>query len=259
MEDEPADEVLAAEMMLLPLLQDLKQIQAKKAFHHVDLSLQKCCVENSFDALENGNVCIGQYFEKSADGQPKPSAPVDMFAELRAFYELPYTGDDSFRQWDEIDKNHFRQAYRQVKDWTMQNAVLIVSTSNTLGGPDVRQHFGHEAKAIVTILEEASMEPEPNSWTFFGWNHLSKVKGFLLVGDPKQLDPIVPSTKSTPYYNEHGRQVGIGLMTRKTEQEIRSKKLTVQHRMHPDISQMPSEITYRMQLKNSPGEELDGR
>ena len=100
------------------------------------------------------------------------------------------------------------------------------------------------------MLEEPSMERESKTWSFLKWAHLAKVLSVILVGDPLQLRPQILSVLSTPALNELGRQLQVSLIARLLRAGFPSHKLTCQYRMHPDLSKVPSRMTYNGELTN---------
>ncbi|KAJ1919557.1 DEAD-box type RNA helicase [Mycoemilia scoparia] len=73
-------------------------------------------------------------------------------------------------------------------------------------------------------------------------------KRCVLVGDPNQLPPTVLSTTATEYNYEQSLFVRI-----QNRSPSLVNLLSIQYRMHPDISQFPSRLFYDSRLKDGPG------
>ena len=173
-----------------------------------------------------------------------------MFAELRAFNER-LASETPFEDWNEESRDRLKQAYSKVRNHVMKLAKIVITTSNAMGGPLIRQYFGQYATAVAVSKEEASMDIEPDTWQFLKWSNVNKVKALMCVGDILQLHPLVLSAHKSPQINGFARQLQLVLMARPLHQGFPSLQLTTQHRMHPDISAEPSRMTYQGKLKNA--------
>jgi hypothetical protein len=86
------------------------------------------------------------------------------------------------------------RAYEE-KCWDMKNKIrLLVGTAQSLFTNPLAMH-GWRAEETVTIIDEASQLTEPK--TLLGLVHSEK---YILVGDEKQLSPVVPDREEIPLF-----------------------------------------------------------
>lgn len=111
---------------------------------------------------------------------------------------------------------------RQARDAALTSAQVIVCTLGTLAkeAPDL-------PRAIHAVVDEATQAIEPAIWTVVPW-----VERLVLVGDPRQLGPVVL---------EPDNPLARSLLDRLLDPDdpaggrLPMPMLTVQHRMHADI------------------------
>jgi len=139
---------------------------------------------------------------------------------------------------------------KELSDETVKivdRAKVILSTlSNLYVNPLLEKE-----RFDVVIVEEASMAVLP---ALFYAASLSRDK-VIAVGDPRQLPPIVGS--KNPFVLKAMARDIFNVTVPNTETSESVQMLNVQHRMHPDISQIVSDLFYSSKLKN--GEEAHQR
>lgn len=112
--------------------------------------------------------------------------PVDMVKELGDVLERTKTSAPKIGPLEDRRKAKF--AFKCVVAIVYQDARVVISTNNNLGGGLVRKHFGTNAEFIVVIRVEDLKELEARGWVPVTKMACSpKVTGIILVGDHKQL------------------------------------------------------------------------
>ncbi|MCB1115027.1 MAG: AAA family ATPase [Chlamydiia bacterium] len=138
------------------------------------------------------------------------------------------------------DVTRLKESMSLVKEEEiLQSAHIIFATLSASG-----QHRVKEAQSIDTlIVDEAGQAIEAETLIPMKINP----KKCLLIGDIQQLSPIVAS--------QEGERLKFGrsLMERLIKDcEQPFSMLTTQYRMHPEISQWPSQKYYQKKLENDP-------
>lgn len=142
-------------------------------------------------------------------------------------------GEESFdARWLDLQKFHLRQAA-----W-----VLVTADSSC-------QRALHWMQASVVVADEAAQLTEPQMITATARNlTYNKLKKLILFGDHQQLGP---TALSYPV-NEFGETALRGYMGWQNERGQPYTQLTVQYRMHHEISAFVSEIFYNGTLVDDP-------
>jgi superfamily I DNA and/or RNA helicase len=97
-------------------------------------------------------------------------------------------------------------------------------------------------KFSTVIIDEATQALEPSSFVPL-MHHAERL---ILVGDQKQLGPIIPRDDSFSYVN-----YDVSLYERSVENQYPILFLDTQFRMHPDISKFSNECFYDNKIKNA--------
>jgi hypothetical protein len=130
-------------------------------------------------------------------------------------------------------------AAREARLWTDARAVLTTLTAAYFSPPLEGQRFD------IVIVEEASMAVLPS---VFYAACLAREKT-LMVGDPRQLPPIVQS--SSPYVRQAmGRSI-FEVTVPEPETSDVVAMLDTQYRMHPDIGELVSAMFYSGRLHHA--------
>ncbi len=90
------------------------------------------------------------------------------------------------------------------------------------------------------IIDEASQAMEPSCW-----NVILRAKRSFLIGDHKQLPPVVKSKEA------ENKGLSITLLDRLSGVIEHDYLLNIQYRMHPNILQFPNESFYESKLKSA--------
>lgn len=95
------------------------------------------------------------------------------------------------------------------------------------------------------MLDEASKPTEPESWNILA-NY--RPRAFIFVGDHQQLKPVV---MSRPDRNNFAGQLSISLFARIRLAGYPGIMFNEQHRMHPAIARLVSEVFYSGALRDA--------
>jgi regulator of nonsense transcripts 1 len=116
-----------------------------------------------------------------------------------------------------------------------QNADVVCCTTDTAGSPVLENLTFH-----IVVIDESTQTIEPKILIPL-LHHSRKV---VLVGDHCQLGPFVMSTKA--------KQAGlaVSLFDRLVQRGMRPIRLETQYRMHPALSEFPSNFFYEGMLRN---------
>ncbi|KAL8893970.1 MAG: hypothetical protein Q9192_004743 [Flavoplaca navasiana] len=156
---------------------------------------------------------------------------VDMFEQLRNFKAK--LDLEPLHQWDPKDKKHFAKADNFCKANEVSKTRVLACTSSALGGPLFKTHFASDPKAkIVTLMDEQSMQTEPQMWMVVRLKHLHKIILMYLSGDQRQLRPTIISTSGTPEFNEFRAQLRLSFFRRAIDSGFHYEQLTEKFRGH---------------------------
>ncbi len=110
-----------------------------------------------------------------------------------------------------------------AREAVLEGAQVIASTLGTLAraAPTL-------PKPDSAIVDEATQSIEPAIWAAIPW-----IRRLVLVGDPRQLGPVV---------REPGNPLERGLLDRMLESEVPMPMLEIQHRMRRDIQSLVDPI-----------------
>lgn len=140
------------------------------------------------------------------------------------------------------------EAMRHVEEEVVRDAKVIATTLTRAYLRDSVQ----KRRFDMVVLDEASMAPIPALWVAAGVSDHRCV----VVGDPKQLAPIVQSS-----HDDAQLWLGRYIFEASSvldEQTGALVQLNVQHRMHPAISAIPNQLVYDNSLSDGEGLENDG-
>lgn len=148
------------------------------------------------------------------------------------FYWRQYESGETL---DDGGMSAFRKATNYLRQAVLQRADAVVTT-------DIRENF-RPAIALV-LVDEAAKTSEPELWPLPAWFN---PEAYLLVGDQKQLRPVV---MSSGFENPLGDQLQLSLFNRLHLSGFMDTMLNLQHRMHPDIAALIQEVFYDNRLLN---------
>ncbi|THV05327.1 hypothetical protein K435DRAFT_774010 [Dendrothele bispora CBS 962.96] len=145
---------------------------------------------------------------------------------------------DRLKDKQKSDSRTLDAIRRKARMEVLQEADVICSTLSG-AGHEVLKNFEFE----MVIVDEAAQSIELSSLIPLKF----PCKRCIMVGDPQQLPPTVLSQEACKYlYNQ-------SLFVRLQKQRPDAVHLlSIQYRMHPDISQLPSQVFYNDRLKDGP-------
>ena len=145
----------------------------------------------------------------------------------------------------EIEINEIEETLKKIEEIIISEAEIV---GTTLTRAYLRESI-QSRRFDTVVLDEASMAPIPALWIAAGLADYNAV----VVGDPKQLPPIVISEKEMPK-KWLGRDIfeEAGLTDYGVQNEY-LKPLWMQYRMHPSISLVANELIYKNRLKDGKG------
>ncbi|KAI9878836.1 MAG: hypothetical protein M1830_010359 [Pleopsidium flavum] len=248
--DSEIDQAVAVD---LALLRRVKQDYRRRYFGIPSISVSHTCIDRAM-AADPGDTLMMAYPVEEAnnltdiDRNNVPQSQIDMWAEFRRFL-AKFDEDIPFGKWEDNDKKQFKACFRYIRQKVMQDARVVVTTTMNTTSDDLRQYFGSTGKGIVVIQDEAAMLQEPATWVpIMKLTHRSKIQGFIMVGDVKQIRPSILSLNAGT--NEFADQMKLSLFDRLIHQRFPSIRLNVQFRMHPDIAKPVNDWIYGGQLLN---------
>ncbi|MCJ1355845.1 MAG: hypothetical protein MMC33_005837 [Icmadophila ericetorum] len=204
---------------------------------------------NTQKILDRQNLSDGQEdppigYTYDADGreEQKPERVlVDVFPVLDTL--LKQQANIPQQEWSKDDKSHLKASYKRVSNDCVQNAGIIITTSNGIGSPVARQNAGEKHKFIWIIIDKQSMDKDSNTFQFLRLVSLKDVCCVILVGDPEQLEPPVLSRYSEN--NEFAASIRVPYFARALKAGFPS------HRFHPDLAKFPNLYTYNGQMRSA--------
>jgi regulator of nonsense transcripts 1 len=152
-------------------------------------------------------------------------------AELRKLMQLK----DDQGELSSQDEKKFKTLKRQAERELLQAADVICTTCVGAGDPRL-SHF----RFRQVLIDEATQATEPECLIpiVMGAKHV------VLVGDHCQLGPVVMNKKAA------GAGLNQSLFDRLLHLNLHPFRLRVQYRMHPSLSEFPSNIFYEGELQN---------
>ncbi|KGO37157.1 hypothetical protein PEXP_001820 [Penicillium expansum] len=160
--------------------------------------------------------------------------PVDKYKSFRNLFEM-------FRSQTSIDgkgRIEFCNNTNTLLLAVLQMADVIVCTPFTAGHPTIVRSI----KPAVVGVDEAAKFTEPEMWPILAHYYPSPI---IMVGDHHQLAPTVTSSSEK---NPFAYQLRLSLFKRLIDRENALIMLEVQHRMHPDISNLVNRKFYDSKL-----------
>lgn len=202
---------------------------AARSREHVEGNVEELCLHNMVRAL--GSVKTetksGRGYRKRGKGRRR---------DLRKLFELKDTvGELSTR-----DDRKLRSLTRELEQDILRNAQVICTTCVGAGDPRLRKF-----RFRTVLIDEATQATEPECL-------IPITKGcrrLVLVGDHCQLGPVVMCKRAA------SAGLSQSLFERLVILGIRPVPLCVQYRMHPSLSEFPSNTFYEGTLQNGVTEE----
>mmetsp|Transcript_11735 Transcript_11735/g.23095 ORF Transcript_11735/g.23095 Transcript_11735/m.23095 type:complete len:1118 (+) Transcript_11735:33-3386(+) len=147
--------------------------------------------------------------------------------------------EDSGNQLSASDQKRLMSLRKKLERDVLRAADVICCTCSGAGDPRLTKYkFRH------VLLDEATQATEPESLIPI----VRGCKQFILVGDHCQLGPVVVCKKAA------NAGLNSSLFERLVTLGLRPLRLTVQYRMHPCLSEFPSNTFYEGSLENGVSE-----
>ncbi|KAG7443042.1 uncharacterized protein BT62DRAFT_953934 [Guyanagaster necrorhizus] len=146
---------------------------------------------------------------------------------------------DSVKDQGRSDSRLMDTNRRRATDEVMAEVDVICTTLSGAGHRDMAQQMDFD----MVIIDEAAQAIELSSLIPLKY----RCTRCVMVGDPQQLPPTVLSTEATKYmYNQ---SLFVRLQRSRPEAV---HLLSIQYRMHPEISRLPSRLFYNGRLLDGP-------
>ena len=150
-------------------------------------------------------------------------------------------------------KEQYARYSSELYNYVLRNASVVCATTFQAGTAAILEALTDTVSLI--IHDEACREREDNLFPLFGCR-FTKIKGMLMIGDPRQLPPVaLHSWRENAFY----KQLRIALMTRLMRTGFRSVMLTIQNRMVEDLCELANQLTYANQLTCGPYTHFNNR
>ncbi|KAI6886303.1 hypothetical protein KC360_g2948 [Hortaea werneckii] len=157
-------------------------------------------------------------------------------------------------------------AYRWCKGHIVSETRFMITTTGNARSAELLEHFGRDmdgqktCKGMIVFVDEACKDQEVNVWAPIvceAW--VDKVKGVVLFGDEKQLNPTntnAKTIKGKPKFNPYSDRWSLSLSTRLVRQGFPYVALRTQMRMHKDLASFVSRSFYEGTLANGVGTDV---
>ncbi|KAJ3847326.1 SEN1 N terminal-domain-containing protein [Lentinula lateritia] len=145
---------------------------------------------------------------------------------------------DNLRDKHTSESRRMDTARRRARDEVLREADVICSTLSGTGHDNLEQY-----EYEMVIIDEAAQAIELSSLIPLKY----KCNRCVMVGDPQQLPPTVISMQASKY--QYNQSLFVRLQKQRPEAV---HLLSIQYRMHPDISRLPSKIFYENRLQDGP-------
>jgi hypothetical protein len=194
-------------------------------------------------------------YEQLIDGVPKTAeAMLDAVIEAYERAKIKVAGQDldsiktKFKNLNdqiaqfEIEISEIDEQLKKVEETIISEADIVATT---LTRAYLRESI-QSRRFDTVILDEASMAPIPALWIAAGLAD----KNAVVVGDPKQLPPIVISDKKLAKKwlgRDIFEEAGLTDYNMKAQHLV---PLSMQYRMHPSISSIANNLVYDNRLKD---------
>lgn len=181
-----------------------------------------------------------------------------MLSALQAAYETAITKTAQLNLDElKVERNRLNENIRildaqiQTIEEVLKRIEEIIISEATIVATTLTRAYLRDAiqarRFDTIILDEASMAPIPALWVAASLS----IKSAVVVGDPKQLPPIVISDKEMPQ-KWLGRDIfEVAGLSDGNSQPSYLVELLEQHRMHPAISAIPNHLIYDGMLKDA--------
>ncbi|RMY58384.1 hypothetical protein D0863_12283 [Hortaea werneckii] len=163
-------------------------------------------------------------------------------------------------------KARMDEAYVWCKGHIISETRFMITTTGNARSAELLKHFGKDmdghktCKGLVVFVDEACKDQEINVWAPIvceAW--ADKVKGVVLFGDEKQLNPTNTNAKNKegkPEFNPYSDRLSLSLPTRLVRQGFPYVALKTQMRMHKDLASFVNRCFYQRALVDGNGTDV---
>ncbi|KAI0785263.1 SEN1 N terminal-domain-containing protein [Abortiporus biennis] len=145
---------------------------------------------------------------------------------------------DKLRDKQKSDSRTMDAVYRKFRAQTLVEADVICTTLSG-SGHELLEAFDFE----MVVIDEAAQAIELSSLIPLKY----RCNRCVMVGDPQQLPPTVISLEASKYF--YNQSLFVRLQKQRPDAV---HLLSIQYRMHPDISRLPSNLFYEGRLIDGP-------
>ncbi|KAI7278585.1 hypothetical protein KC345_g5885 [Hortaea werneckii] len=165
-----------------------------------------------------------------------------------------------------IRKARLTEAYSLCKGHIVSETRFMITTTGNARSAELLAHFGKDkdggdnCKGMIVFVDEAYKDHEVNLWAPIvceAW--AAKVKGVVLFGDEKQLNPANTNAKTAtgePQFNPYSDRLSLSLPTRVVRQGFPYVALKTQMRMHKDLASFVNRSFYKRALVDGNGTDV---
>lgn len=129
----------------------------------------------------------------------------------------------------------FKSLYNKSASQVINDSDVICSTLTSAGS-----HLLSSVRFSDLIIDEAAQATEPECLIAI----VKNPSRIVLIGDHQQLGPVIRCT------TEVGKGLDVSLFERFAKTDLPMTKLNIQFRMHPALSDFPSNVFYEGSLRN---------
>ncbi|KAI6869388.1 hypothetical protein KC323_g2749 [Hortaea werneckii] len=163
-------------------------------------------------------------------------------------------------------KARMDEAYVWCKGHIILETRFMITTTGNARSAELLENFGKDmdgyntCKGLVVFVDEACKDHEVNVWAPIvceAW--ADKVKGVVLFGDEKQLNPTNTNAKNKegqPEFNPYSDRLSLSLPTRLVRQGFPYVALKTQMRMHKDLASFVNRCFYQRALVDGNGTDV---
>ncbi|KAG6830019.1 hypothetical protein H0H92_002547 [Tricholoma furcatifolium] len=204
----------------------------------LEASSEVASLQHEIEALKQLKIQKEQEKENTRDNAARRQALMDEISQLRSRQTALVRELDRRR-----DQNKSRMRDIEAKRRTFKMDVLqecdVVCTTLSGAANDLLGRFDFE----MVVIDEAAQCVELSSLIPLKY----RSNRCVMVGDPQQLPPTVMSTEACRF--NYNRSLFVRLQKHRPEAV---HLLSIQYRMHPEISRLPSAIFYQGRLLDGP-------
>jgi hypothetical protein len=176
--------------------------------------------------------------------QVEYEAQIDFYEEFRRFLSLSETSH--VKDWDQDDKRKIRHVRKILMQAVTADKRIMVTTTGNVNS-DVLKGWADGGKlamnGIAVLIDEAQWMKEVSTWgLLFKSNWREHIVTTVFAGDKTQLTP--QSRARAAEIAEFGPQNEVSWFNRLINGGAKTYQLTMQHRMHPVLSDFPNRRVY---------------